>query len=110
MSNFIESFKALQSEVHTTAKEKGWWEGERNDGELLALVHSEVTEILEALRHGNPPDDKVPEFSGAEAESADVIIRLMDMAEARGWRLAEAIVAKMAMNKGRAYEHGGKKF
>lgn len=82
----------------------------RNEGEMLALIHSETSEVLEALRHGNPPDDKIPEFSGAEAELADICIRVMDMAASRGWRVGEAIVAKMAMNKGREYKHGGKKF
>lgn len=103
---FIDAFSNMQTRVHETAVSKGWWENPRNDGELLALIHSEVSETLEALRLGNPPDDKVPEFLGSEAELADVIIRIMDMAAARGWRVAEAIVAKNSMNKNRAYRHG----
>ena len=82
----------------------------KNDGEMIALMHSELSEALEALRHGNPPDDKIPEFSGVEAEIADTIIRAMDLAAARGWRVAEALVAKMEMNKGRSVKHGGKLF
>ena len=89
---FIESFNALATEAHDTAVSKGW------------------SEALEALRHGNPPDDKVPEFSGVEAELADVIIRIFDLASQRGWRVAEALVAKMEMNKGRSVKHGGKLF
>lgn len=81
---------------------------DRNDGEMLALFHSEISECLEGLRHGNPPSDKIPEFNQAEEELADLFIRAMDTAKARGWRLPEAIVAKMAFNEGRPYRHGKK--
>lgn len=82
----------------------------RNEGEVIALIHSELSEALEYLRHGNPADDKIPEFSGVEAELADVVIRVFGYAGERGYRLAEAIVAKMLFNEGRAQKNGGKKF
>lgn len=82
----------------------------RNDGELIALCHTELSEMTEGIRTGNGPDDKIPEFSSAEAEAADVVIRLMDMSHARGWRIGEAIIAKMKMNHTRSYRHGGKEF
>ena len=113
---FIALFNMMQKEVHNTAVEKGWWgEGgsdkdDRNQGEMIALMHSELSEALEALRHGNPPDDKCPEFDGVSVELADVLIRMMDFAEAFGYDIAGATVAKMAMNKGRSHKHGGKKF
>lgn len=108
--NFIYAFNAISEGVHKTAREKGWWDKPRNDAEMIALMHSELSEALEAIRHGNPPDDKIPEFSGAEAELADVIIRIMDSAKGRGWRVAEALIAKIAYNTTRPKMHGGKKF
>lgn len=107
---FIEAYNAKASEINQTARDKGWWDKERNDGEIIALMHSELSEALEALRHGNQPDDHIPEFTGVEAEMADVIIRIMDFGLARGHRIAEALEAKIAYNKTRPYKHGGKAF
>lgn len=107
---FLILFDVIKNDIHDTAVSKGWWEGERNDGELIALMHSELSEMLEGLRHDNPPDDKIPEFTAAEAELADLLIRALDMAGQRGYRLGEALLAKMEFNKTRSYKHGGKKF
>ena len=108
MSSFVRGWVGTAADVHHTAKSKGFWEDgvERNNGEMLCLIHSEISEALEALRHGNPPDDKVPEFTGVETELADAVIRIMDLAHARGWRVAQAIEAKMKFNAGRPYKHG----
>ena len=110
LNKFADMFQQIAEYAHDTAISKGWWDEDRNNGELLCLVHSEVSEAMEALRHGNPPDDKIPEFSGAEAELADVVIRIMDLSAARGWRVGDAIVAKMAFNGTREHKHGGKEF
>lgn len=101
---------AFQSDVHITAVEHGWHEKPRSMGESIALMHSELSEALEAARHGNPPDDKVPEYDGISAEFADVIIRILDTAEASGLNVIGALIAKAEYNKSRPYKHGGKKF
>ena len=88
----------------------GWWDEERETGTLIALMHSELSEALEYDRHGNPPSDHIPEFSGIEEELADVIIRILDLAGSRRYRIEEAVLAKMAFNESRPYKHGGKKF
>ena len=108
LTPFTRGWISTAADIHHTAKSKGFWEDgvERNNGEMLCLIHSEISEALEALRHGNPPDDKVPEFTGVETELADAVIRIMDLAHARGWRVAQAIEAKMKFNNGRPYKHG----
>ena len=109
----------LVNECHKTAIEKGWWK-QREEIEkipggvqqvqlaLLMLVNTELSEAAEAIRHANPPDDKVPAFTGLEAELADATIRIFDMAGRYNLRLAEAINAKMDCNRGRPLLHGGK--
>lgn len=107
---FIEYFDVIAHRVHETSKEKGWWYEDRNDGELIALIHSELSEALEALRKGNQPDNHLPQHNGVVVELADAVIRIMDMAEARQWPLAQAIIEKIEYNKTREIRHGGKKF
>ena len=104
------SFQDMAQDIHQNAVDHGWWPDDRNGGEMIALMHSELSEALVALRHGNRPDSHIPEFCGAEAELADVVIRIMDYAVARGWDVAGAIVAKHAYNRNRPFKHGGKKF
>jgi NTP pyrophosphatase (non-canonical NTP hydrolase) len=112
LTPFTRGWISTAADVHQTAKEKGFWPPDTedydqvNDAEKLCLIHSEISEALEALRYRNPPDDKMPEFTGVEVELADAVIRIMDLAHARGWRVAQAIEAKMKFNASRTYKHG----
>lgn len=82
----------------------------RSDSEQIALMHSELSEMLEAQRHSTPANpfmsDHIPAFTGVEEEAADCIIRIMDNAKGRGWRVAEALIAKIAFNASREHMHG----
>jgi NTP pyrophosphatase (non-canonical NTP hydrolase) len=117
----IEDFlNSLAKVVHNA--NKTWWHDpvtglpiERNKGELLALIHSEISEALEGERK-NSMDDHLPHRKMAEVELADALIRILDYAEGFGYNIGEAFVEKMAYNAQRA-DHkpenrikGGKQF
>jgi NTP pyrophosphatase (non-canonical NTP hydrolase) len=65
--------------------------------EKLCLVHSEISEAMEAHRKGLM-DDKLPHRKGIEVELADAVIRIADLAGALGLDLGGAIAEKMAFN------------
>jgi len=113
---------SAQRLAHKTATDAGWYTdpmtGEpvtRNFGEVVALMHSELSEALEADRK-NLNDDKLPHRDGREVEFADCILRILDTAAALGLDVAGAIIEKNKFNRERA-DHklearisGGKKY
>lgn len=75
----------------------------------LALVHSEVSEAVEAARDGKYVaylKNGKPE--GVVVELADTMIRIMHLAGLLGLDLESAVEMKMAYNAKREYRHGGK--
>ena len=92
-------------EVHNYNKEKGFWETTREIPELIALMHSELSEALEAHRK-DLMDDKLTHRSGVEVELADTIIRILDWCGHAGIHIGEHIMAKLEYNKSRPHKHG----
>ena len=74
---------------------------ERNEGEILALIHSEISEALEGLRKGLV-DDHLPNRAMVEVELADTLIRIFDYAGYLGLDLGGALIEKLDYNQTRA--------
>jgi len=90
------------------AVESGWWSTlntkedlERNEGEMLCLMHSELSEAMEGLRK-NLMDDHLSNRPMAEVELADCIIRILDFSGAKGYDIGGAVMEKLQYNTQRA--------
>lgn len=97
-------WQKIQDTSHQIAVDSGWWTNletgeriQRNVGELLCLIHSEVSEAMEGHRK-NRMDDKLPHRPQIEVELADAVIRIGDLGGALGLDIGGAIAEKMAFN------------
>ena len=122
----------LAKQIHENSRAKGFYDEPKNTGEMLCLIHSEVSEALEADRKDNYSDnhyiqemeaegytwkDSETSFKSAfeksvkntfEDELADIMIRVMDLADFKGIDLEYHIKMKMAYNSLREHKHGKK--
>lgn len=106
----------LQNRVYQTALDHGWWEEIESEKpetyfpEKFVLIHSEISEAVEAWRegqgaaylNGDKPD-------GWAVELADCVIRIMDLLAHEGLDLGALINAKDVYNQTRPHRHGGKR-
>jgi NTP pyrophosphatase (non-canonical NTP hydrolase) len=91
--------------IHKYAVDKGWWDKDRPVPELLCLLHSEISEGLEAYRNNVPEGEK----GCLSEELADVVIRIWDMSFALGIDIIKAVEKKHKENLERPYRHGNKR-
>lgn len=104
----IEVIQTTQTLCHALAFASGWWHdletGElknRNTGELLMLIVSEIGEAMEGDRK-NKMDEHLPHLTSLEVELADALIRIFDFAGAANLNLGRAMFEKLAYNQQRA--------
>lgn len=104
------TFDQIATELHTTAKEKGFYDSLdmsefNSQAKQLAMIHSEVTEVLEALRKSKGEQAVVEEL-------ADIIVRTLDMytslveAGVVNLSLDDVFAQKTEVNKDRPRMHG----
>lgn len=130
MKNLFESgLNEAAKIIYQNNKEKGFWDKERNVGEMLMLVTSELGEAMEAHRKGRFAKFERLEFELGqnatmtyeqhwnerfgffikdtfEDEIADAIIRLLDISAGLGIDIEKHINAKVEFNTSRQKLHG----
>jgi NTP pyrophosphatase (non-canonical NTP hydrolase) len=103
-----DSLKILAQEINEINRANGWnvvspdsWKDRYHIPSALALIHSEVSEALEAFRH--------TDHDNFAEELADTLIRVLDMAGGLGIDIDKEVRTKLEANKNRGFKHGGKR-
>jgi len=116
ISSKTQGLNALADLIYFNNREKGFWDNERNVGELFMLVVSELGEAMEAHRKKNFAYKKAKTLDeldfekdikdSFEDEIADAIIRLLDMSSGLGLNIEDHIRMKLIYNLNRPRLHG----
>ncbi len=122
MSHFEVQFEEIEFDAHRVNVSNGWWEDRRRlmtSGvpgaqanvilACLALVTSEVSEAMEAVRKHDPETWGDPMTKDTLVrELAGCVVRCMDLAGELDLPLSTAILAEIEANRARGFRHGGK--
>lgn len=102
-----DSINRCRDLCHAEAVNAGWYTDihtgkklVRNVPEMIALIHSEVSEALEGYRK-HQMDDKLPHRLAIEVELADALIRIYDLAGYLDLDIGGAVVEKILFNRNR---------
>ena len=105
-----EPLNRLAAEAHNIAVNKGFYRLPVPFAQNIALIHSELSEALEAYRNRVASDEcENGKPEGVAFELADAIIRILDVAAYHGIDMDHAVQVKMAYNRTREFMHGGKR-
>lgn len=99
----------IAKDIHENAVAHGWWEEQRSLGDIIALIHTELSEAFEEFRNKKGYlyyDNGKPE--GIAVELIDAVIRIFDFLYHQGIDIDKILVEKHEFNKTRPYKHGGK--
>ena len=121
------NFNEISQQIYEANKLKGFDVKKENIGQTLCLIHSEISEALEAIRKNRHADLNTATINGTdklesdsifkavfsqyikdtfEDEIADTFIRLMDLVGALEIDIDKHIELKRRFNSLREYKHG----
>jgi NTP pyrophosphatase (non-canonical NTP hydrolase) len=112
---------SVTAEITANCKAKGWHNNPPDFLGRMALLHSEISEAVEAWRINGLKDMTLPggldtcqgcadcQPEGVGSEYADILIRLLDNCYLDGIDLTAEVRRKLAFNRSRPYRHGGKR-
>lgn len=110
-ARILAAIDVLQDYACRINEAKGWHDPAPTDPQSALNVHEEVSELGRYFRDDpSLPSPKIAGFLGVEEEGADILIRVLSWYRRTGWRLGQAMIAKLEYNATRPHRHGNKRF